>query len=122
MLQKVKLISNDLFSSDKYFYYDDEKISFTQACELYSKEESKTMKNDNVNHPAHYTAGGIECIEALKAATTGLEGIEAVCTANAIKYLWRWKYKNGIEDLKKAKWYINYLIDNGSKEKLDKDK
>ena len=86
------------------------------------KKEPEVVKNDNVNHPAHYTAGGIECIEALKAATTGLEGIEAVCTANAIKYLWRWKYKNGIEDLKKAKWYINYLIDNGSKEKLDKDK
>ena len=58
--------------------------------------------SDMVNHPAHYTAGGIECIEGLAAATNGLEGIEAVCTANAIKYLWRWKYKNGVEDLKKA--------------------
>lgn len=66
--------------------------------------------NDMVNHPAHYTAGGIECIDALKAATVGLEGIEAVCTANAIKYLWRWKFKNGGEDLKKAIWYINYLL------------
>ena len=67
--------------------------------------------NDMVNHPAHYTAGGIECIDALAAATTGLEGIEAVDTANAIKYLWRWKYKNGIEDLKKAIWYINHLVE-----------
>lgn len=67
--------------------------------------------NDMVNHPAHYTAGGIECIDALKAATVGLEGIQAVCTANAIKYLWRWKFKNGIEDLKKAIWYINRLIE-----------
>lgn len=66
--------------------------------------------SDMVNHPPHYTAGGIECIDALKAATTGLEGIEAVCTANAIKYLWRWKFKNGAEDLKKAIWYINRLI------------
>ena len=66
--------------------------------------------NDMVDHPSHYTAGGIECIEALKSATAGLEGIEAVCTANAIKYLWRWKLKNGAEDLKKAIWYINYLI------------
>lgn len=66
--------------------------------------------SDMVNHPPHYTAGGIECIDALKAATTGLEGIEAVCTANAIKYLWRWKFKNGAEDLKKANWYINRLI------------
>lgn len=64
---------------------------------------------DNVNHPAHYTQGGIECIDALKAATAGLTGIEAVCTANAIKYLWRWKHKNGIEDIDKAIWYLNRL-------------
>lgn len=67
------------------------------------------VHNDMVNHPAHYTAGGIECIDALKAATVGLTGIEAVCTANAIKYLWRWKIKNGTEDLSKAIWYIEYL-------------
>lgn len=65
---------------------------------------------DNVNHPAHYTAGGIECIDALAAAAEGLRGIEAVCTANAIKYLWRWKRKNGAEDLYKAIWYINRLL------------
>ena len=66
--------------------------------------------HDPVNHPDHYTQGGVECIDALKAATTGLEGIEAVCTANAIKYLWRWKQKNGAEDLRKAVWYIDRLI------------
>lgn len=65
---------------------------------------------DAVNHPAHYTAGGVECIDAIAAATTGLEGIEAACTANAIKYLWRWKRKNGAEDLRKARWYINHLL------------
>lgn len=66
--------------------------------------------NDAVNHPQHYTQGGIECIDALEAATVGLTGIEAVCTANAIKYLWRWKFKNGVEDLKKAIWYIEKLL------------
>lgn len=66
---------------------------------------------DIVNHPPHYTAGGIECIDALEAATIELHGIEAVCTANAIKYLWRWKMKNGTEDLKKAIWYIKRIID-----------
>lgn len=65
---------------------------------------------DTINHPAHYTAGAIECIDAIAAATEGLNGIEAVCTANAIKYLWRWKRKNGAEDLKKAIWYINRLL------------
>ena len=65
---------------------------------------------DMVNHPSHYTQGGIECIDALKAATVSKKGIEAVCTANVIKYLWRYEEKNGIEDVKKARWYIDRLI------------
>lgn len=73
---------------------------------------------DNVNHPSHYTQGGIECIDALKAATVGLEGIQAVDTANAIKYLWRWSKKNGVEDLKKAQFYINHLIKEVEKDYL----
>lgn len=68
------------------------------------------MIDDMVNHPSHYTAGKVECIYALESATIGLQGIEAVCTANAIKYLWRWKRKNGVQDLEKAKWYIDWLI------------
>lgn len=68
------------------------------------------IEKDNVNHPSHYTQGGIECIDAIKAAVIGLVGIEAVCTANVIKYLWRWKFKNGLEDLKKARWYLDRLI------------
>ena len=70
----------------------------------------KESNVDMVNHPAHYTQGGIECIDALKAATVSKTGIEAVCTANAIKYLWRYEEKNGIEDVKKARWYIDRLI------------
>ncbi|MNJ52613.1 hypothetical protein D3C77_479580 [compost metagenome] len=66
--------------------------------------------SDNVNHPNHYTAGKVECIDAIEAATSDLKGIEAVCTANIIKYVWRWKRKNGLEDLKKAHWYLNKLI------------
>lgn len=66
--------------------------------------------SDAVNHPSHYCAGKVECIDALEAATAGLTGIEAVCTANAIKYLWRWKLKNGAEDLRKARWYLDRLI------------
>ena len=60
------------------------------------------MQKDNVNHPSHYTQGGIECIDAIKAATVGLTGIEAVCTGNAVKYMWRWKFKNGAEDIRKT--------------------
>ena len=65
---------------------------------------------DAVNHPSHYTKGRIECIDAIDSATTGKSGIEAVCVANIIKYLYRYEEKNGLEDVKKAKWYINKLI------------
>lgn len=69
------------------------------------------MQKDNVNHPPHYTQGGIECIDAIKAATVGLTGIEAVCTGNAVKYMWRWKFKNGAEDIRKAMWYLEKLLE-----------
>lgn len=69
-----------------------------------------TDPRDMVNHPPHYAGGKVECIDALEVATAELTGIEAVCTANAIKYLWRWKKKGGHEDLKKARWYINRML------------
>ena len=75
-------------------------------------------KDKMVEHPEHYQSSNvIECIVAIEAAVEGLHGIEAVDTANAIKYLWRWKNKNGKQDLEKAKWYIDHLIN-----KLDKSK
>ena len=63
-----------------------------------------------VNHPDHYQLGnGVETIELIEAATSNLEGIEAFDTGNALKYLCRWKGKNGIQDLEKAVWYIQHL-------------
>jgi hypothetical protein len=72
--------------------------------------EGVPVEHDPVNHPAHYTAGGIECIDAIEAATTGLTGGQAYATGAAIKYLWRWSRKNGVEDLEKAAWYVKRLI------------
>jgi hypothetical protein len=69
----------------------------------------KQMK-DTVNHPHHYTRGDIECIDALAAATVGKTGIQAVCVANVVKYLWRYEAKSGLEDVKKARWYLERLI------------
>ncbi len=66
---------------------------------------------DMVNRPPHYTAGKVECIDAIESATNRLQGLEAVCTANIIKYVWRWKFKNGVEDLQKAEWYLQKLIE-----------
>lgn len=68
------------------------------------------VKADNVNHPSHYIQSGIECIDAITAATSCKSGIEAVCVANVIKYLWRYELKNGVEDVKKARWYLERLI------------
>ena len=81
------------------------------ACE--NAEDSCCNKEPNVdmvNHPAHYTQGGIECIDCIKSAIVGKVGIEAFCAGNAIKYLFRYEEKNGIEDVKKARWYIDRLI------------
>ena len=69
-----------------------------------------TPLNDPVNHPAHYTQGGIECIDALKAAL-GFEGFKSYCRGNIIKYLWRTEHKNKVQDLKKARWYLDRLIE-----------
>ena len=65
----------------------------------------------NVEHPEHYNVGAIECIDSIEAATESLSGFEGFCAGNAIKYLWRWKHKGGVEDLEKAKWYIDKLIE-----------
>ena len=70
-----------------------------------------------VNHPDHYQLGnGVETIDVIAAATSKLTGIEAFDTGNALKYLCRWKEKNGIQDLEKAVWYIQHLIDHENKE------
>lgn len=71
-----------------------------------------SSKETAVNHPSHYTQGSIECIDAIEAALNReMNGFDAFCTGNAIKYLWRWEFKNGHEDLKKALWYINKIIE-----------
>ena len=70
-----------------------------------------------VSHPSHYQSkSGLEVINVIAAFTEGLEGIEAVDTGNAIKYICRWKDKNGVQDLEKAMWYIQHLIDHLNKE------
>ena len=74
---------------------------------------------DKVNHPSHYTQGGIECIDGIKASMTP-EGFQDYCKGNVIKYIWRWRNKGGVEDLEKAQVYLFWLIESaeeGSKEK-----
>ncbi len=90
--------------------------------EIEEKANDKTIKylsgkkkSDMVNHPPHYNKSGIETIEAIKAMTD--DGFEYYLQGNIMKYLWRYRYKNGVEDLKKAQWYLNELIDVVSDDK-----
>lgn len=71
------------------------------------EEEAQT---DNVNHPKHYGQGDIECIEYIADFLTYDEYI-GYLRGNVAKYLHRWRYKNGLEDLKKAQWYLARLVE-----------
>ena len=72
-------------------------------------EVIKTPAVDNVNHPAHYTQGAVECIDALEASMTP-EEFRGYLKGCQMKYVWRYRMKGGVEDLKKARWYLNRLI------------
>lgn len=65
--------------------------------------------SDPVNKPVHYNQAGIECIDAIEAMTEKMSGNIAPHAANVLKYLWRCEYKNGLEDIRKAKWYLDRL-------------
>lgn len=81
---------------------------YIETVNIGEPEESPDM----VNHPPHYQSeNGLEVIDVIEAFTADLQGIEAVCTANVLKYACRWFHKNGVEDLEKAKWYLTKLIE-----------
>ena len=80
---------------------------------LVSIKSINIVSEDMVNNPIHYqSATGLEVIDVVEAFTDGLNGIEATDTGNVIKYICRWNHKNGLEDLKKAQWYLNHLINH----------
>ena len=72
-------------------------------------EMNKCTDKDTVNSPPHYNKYGVECIEAIQSATG--DGYEYYLQGNIMKYLWRYRYKNGVQDLEKAQWYLNKLIE-----------
>ncbi len=73
----------------------------------------KGAKPDNVTHPAHYTSGGIEAKDALKASMSGseLSPMASYWRGCAFKYLWRFEHKNGVDDLRKCRQCIDFLIE-----------
>ena len=68
-----------------------------------------TEEEDIINKPKHYTQTGIEAIDYLK-STMSKEAYQGFLEGNVKKYMHRFRFKNGIEDLKKANWYLNKLI------------
>lgn len=104
--------------NDKIVQIDDEVYSISDILSVERYKESN--KPDMVNHPGHYISEtGLETIDVIEAFTFDLKGIEATDTGNVLKYMCRWKSKNGLEDLKKAQWYLNHLINHV--EKLEKE-
>lgn len=79
--------------------------------------EIQRAKPDKVNHPSHYNQNGMEVWDVINAFTKDLSGAEAFYAGNVIKYVLRWKHKNGIEDLEKAKVYIDKIIEEEKKKK-----
>lgn len=90
----------------------DIKPKVKESCETFNQCRERlgcenVQKEDNVNYPSHYiSANGLETIDVIQA----FGDIEGFCIGNALKYICRWKNKNGIEDLKKAVWYLNKII------------
>ena len=80
-------------------------ITLTSGTTFHGKYD----EHDVVNNPKHYNRGGLECIEAIEAMTEKMSGDIAPHAANVLKYLWRCEYKNGIQDIDKAIWYLNRL-------------
>ena len=86
-------------------------MEYMRMREKQAMEQSDNKElQDMVNHPPHYNRAGIETIDAIEAMTD--KGFEYYLQGNIMKYLWRYRYKNGVEDLRKAEWYLNKLIKN----------
>lgn len=80
------------------------------GAEIDADSRSITYPPDPVHAPPHYRQGDIECIDAIRAALTA-EEFRGYCKGNALKYVWRERYKGGNEDMAKALWYLGRVLD-----------
>lgn len=90
-------------------YANDSKIENAKTTNIQFTVDTSKVKSDPVNSPTHYQMGLIETIDSIK-NILGHEKFQAYCTGNVIKYLSRYREKNGLEDLKKAETYISFII------------
>ena len=90
---------------------DDEKIMHILSQEEIDKGlKAASSKTDAVNHPDHYKIGDIECIDVML-ATQGVDAVINFCICNSFKYIYRHVNKNGLEDIRKAKWYLDKALE-----------
>ena len=90
-------------------YANDSKIENAKTTNIQFTIDTTETQSDPVNSPTHYQTGLIETIDSIK-NILGHEKFQAYCTGNVIKYLSRYREKNGLEDLKKAETYISFII------------
>ena len=88
---------------------DDKFDNFIPLIDVAPRVNEKPV-NDSVNHPIHYATGKYECIDVML-EIFGVEAVKTFCLLNAFKYNYRTGNKNGLEDIKKAKWYIDKYIE-----------
>ena len=97
-------------------YRQDVKRIYNQIGNEYRKMKQAQEQSDHkqtmdmVNNPPHYNKAGIETIQAIKAMLG--EGFKYYLQGNIMKYIWRYEYKDGVQDLEKAQWYLNELIED----------
>jgi hypothetical protein len=116
----VKIKQQDVVNAE--FKEKDEPLEIPLAAEiteeeieeLFGEEVIKEVE-DKVNHPKHYTHSKFETIDVIR-EWGGKDQYDGFCWGNVIKYCSRYKHKNGLEDLKKAKWYLEKLIESKSNE------
>ena len=103
----------DKIPKDESCYGDDANIDRNYKI-LFSEESTLTdnvnQPTDNVNHPSHYETGKFECIDVM-VETQGVEAVMDFCLCNAFKYIYRTRRKNGLEDVKKAIWYLTKYVE-----------
>ncbi|HAK1302939.1 TPA: DUF3310 domain-containing protein [Listeria monocytogenes] len=91
---------------DKVAKYHDDAANVAKAMSAIGVS-MENENNDKINNPAHYTVGGIETLDYIKSK---VKDYPSYVAGNILKYVSRYEHKNGIEDLKKAQFYLNDLI------------
>ena len=112
--QKIDEINTEINKLNDKLKNISESMSDIVRLVLSEGESDSTSTNDNVNHPSHYETGNFECIDVM-VETQGKEAVMDFCICNAFKYIYRHNNKNGVEDIKKAKWYLDKYIELSEK-------